>query len=97
MSSGVEYHLQQLADVCPAAVVLCHLDDAGPAPVRHDVGPVLGHLRHGAAGAGFPERAAAQPGRAVPRTPPDRHSGLRPEQLPSCALHPPGSKGEEGG
>lgn len=91
---GVEYHLQQLADFRPAGVVLCDLDDARPAPLRHDVRPVPGCLRHRPAGAGLPERAASEPGRAVPWSPPGCHNGLRPERLSPCALCSPGSKGE---
>jgi len=91
---GVEHHLQQLADFCPAGVVLYHLDYARPAPLRHAVRPVPGCLRHRAAGAGLPKRAAAESGRAVSRGAPDGDYGLRPEQLPPCALRPPGSQGE---
>lgn len=91
---GVEYHLQQLADFCPAGVVVYNLDDERPAAVRHDVCPLPGDLRNRPGGAGLPERAATQPGRAVPRAAPGCDSGLRPEQLPPCTLRPPGSKGE---
>lgn len=73
---GVEYHLQQLADFRSAGVVLYNLDDARPAPLRHDVRPVPGCLRHRPSGAGLPERAASQSGRAVPRSPSDCDSGL---------------------
>lgn len=94
--SGVEYYLQQLADVRPAGVVLCNLDDERPPPLRHDVRALPGHLRDRPGGAGLPERPAAEPGRAVPRPAPGRHSGLRPEQLPPRALRPPGGQGEPG-
>lgn len=96
VSLGVEHHLQQLADLCSAGVVLYNLDDARPAAVRHDVCPLPGRLRHRPGGAGLSERVAPEPGRAVPRSSPGCDNGLRPEQLPPCALRPPGSKGEAG-
>lgn len=94
MSLGLEHHLQQLADVRPAGVVLYHLDDERPAAVRHDVRPVPGRLRHRPGAAGLPERPAPEPGRALPWSAPGCHRGLRPEQLPPGALRPPGSKGQ---
>lgn len=90
----MEYHLRQLADVCPAGVVLYHLDDAGPAALRHAVRPVPGRVRHRAARAGLRERPAAESGRAVPRAAPGGDHGLRPGQLPPGALCPLGSQGE---
>lgn len=91
----MEHHLQQLADFRPAGVVLYNLDDERQAPLRHDVRPVPGYLRHRPGGAGIPERVPPEPGRAVPRPPPGCDIGLWPEQLSPCALRPPGSKGEE--
>lgn len=92
---GVEYHLQQLADVRSAGVVLRHLDDARPTSLRHDVRPVPGYLRHRPGGAGLHERAASQPGRAVSGSPSGCHSGLWPEQLSPRTVRPPGSEGEK--
>lgn len=92
--AGVEYHLQQLADLRPAGVVLYHLDNARPPAVRHDVSPVPGCVWNGSGAAGLPERAASEPGRAVPWSAPSCHRGLRPEQLSPCTLCPPGGKGQ---
>lgn len=72
----MEYYIQQLADFRPVGVVLYNLDDARPTPLRHDIRPVPRYLRHRAGGAGLRERAAPQPGRAVPRSAPGRDSGL---------------------
>lgn len=57
----MEYHLQQLANVRPAGLVLHYLDDERPTALRHDVCSVPGHLWHRLAGAGLPERAAPEP------------------------------------
>lgn len=73
---GVEHHLQQLADLCLAGVVLRDLDDARPAPVRHDIRPFPGHLRHRSGGAGLPQRAASESLRAVPGSAPCCDRGL---------------------
>lgn len=92
--SGVEHHLQQLADLRSAGVVLHHLDDAWPPPLRHDVGPFPGHLRHRPGGAGLPERPEARPGRAVSRSASCCDRWLWPEQLPPCPVRPPRGEGE---
>lgn len=92
--SGVEHHLQQLVDLCPAGVVLHHLDDAWPPPLCHDVSPVPGHLRHRPGGVGLPERPATQSGRIVSQSASCRDRWLWPEQLPPCSVCPPRGKGE---
>lgn len=73
---GVEYHLQQLADLRVTGVVLCHLDDAEPAALRHDVRAGAGGVRDGPGDTRLPQRPAPESGRALSRSASRRHRGL---------------------